>query len=79
MKINAKKSIVVVSNCCCHKFSSLTQLFQMSPHPFHPQRVLLVSKDPQDIASGQTEGEVFQGLFCVSVAQISLASGFLFV
>ena len=33
------------------------------PHPFHPQRVLLVSKDPQDIASGQTEGEVFQGLF----------------
>ena len=49
------------------------------PHPFHPQRVLLVSKDPQDIASGQTEGEVFQGLFCVSVAQISLASDFLFV
>lgn len=40
MKINAKKSIVVVSNCCCHKFSSLTQLFQMSPHPFHPQGCL---------------------------------------
>lgn len=40
MKINAKKSIVVVSNCCCHKFSSLTQLFQMSPDPFHPQGCL---------------------------------------